>query len=231
MSAAPADSERLPARKSRRHRPIRENIMTNTHPSLPAWADQLRPGDILAFRFPHGEADQGTKIRPCVVLAVQRLANSVHVTLAFGTTATGPANRGLDLSLCDKTDWQTAGLHRPTRFVLARRLTVSSIDLRFDLGAPNDPMIGRVPDHALNRLAQLIAFLGQAITDDRHRGRTPRRRMVGRRGRYRSAFAQCHEITVAGAAPRARGQSCDTASTVIIEHRSRRVSRSTASAG
>lgn len=164
------------------------------------------------------------------MLAIQGLANDIHVTLAYGTTATGAANRGLELSLSNKTVRQIAGLHRPTRFVLARRLTVTSTDPRFDLGASNDPTIGRLPDHALDRLTQLAAFLGRAVTDDRHRGRTPRRRQVGARGRYRSVVAERREITIAGLTHRASGRRGNAARTVIVEHRRKRVLRPATSA-
>lgn len=199
--------------------------MTNSQPSPCAWADNLRPGDILAFRFPHGEADDSVKSRPCVVLAVQNMAEDIDVTVAYGTTATSAANRGLELWLRDGADWQAAGLRRPTRFVLARRLTVPSIDPRFDFGASNDPMIGRLPDHALSRLAQLTGFLGPALTDDRHRGRSTRSRHGRAPDRRRSVITERREIAIAGTGPRTRSRQGNAPRTVVVEHRRKRLLR------
>ncbi|WP_295046796.1 hypothetical protein [uncultured Paracoccus sp.] len=149
------------------------------------WASSLRPGMILSFRFPLGEGEGETpKARPCLVLAVMEDPHDQRITLAYATSADTPANRGVDLDLSDPRDCQAAGLHRPTRWVLARRVTVPSSDKGFVLRR-GSPVIGTVPSATLLDLRWHLATLGEELTMNHRRGappigRAPRRRWPAR---------------------------------------------------
>lgn len=147
--------------------------MTYLHPAPPAWAASARPGDIVMFRFPLGEGGESEKPRPCLIVARSIKAGIPRLTLAYGTSAPTNANQGLDLRLDAPADWQPAGLRRATRFVLMRRITVGTVDHRFDHGASDDPRIGSLPDQMNPALAVLIRTLGHRITTDTIRGPVP----------------------------------------------------------
>ncbi|MDQ1900588.1 hypothetical protein RAH32_09035 [Paracoccus sp. WLY502] len=74
------------------------------------WAAALRPGTVLSFRFPLGEGEGRAKARPCLVIGVASQDDEApRVTIAYGTSATSHANRGLDLHLPEPNDWQAPG--------------------------------------------------------------------------------------------------------------------------
>ncbi|WP_299365464.1 hypothetical protein [uncultured Paracoccus sp.] len=154
-------------------------------------AATARPGDIAMFRFPLNGSDAIAKARHCLIIARQNGAFGPRLTLAYGTSADTSANRGLDLEVATAGDWPHAGLHRPSRFVLSRRLTVSAHDTRFDRGSCSDPTIGRLPRHLEPSMEALIHSLGKEITRDYQAGPPPtcgstrsQRRTIWRRGRF-----------------------------------------------
>ncbi|WP_299365664.1 hypothetical protein [uncultured Paracoccus sp.] len=127
----------------------------------------------------------------CLIIARQDGAFGPRLTLAYGTSADTSANRGLDLEVAASDDWPLAGLHRPSRFVIARRLTVSAHDSRFDRGRCSDPTIGSLPEHLEPLMEALIRSLGKEITRDYQSGPPPtcasirsQRRTIWRRGRF-----------------------------------------------
>lgn len=101
-------------------------IPENT-PSHSDWKTKLAIGDLVMFRYPladeQGEAEP--KARPCLVLDLRILGDMKCAVIAYGTTAHTAANRGLDLHVVRPDEIAAAGLHRPTRIVCARRVTVS----------------------------------------------------------------------------------------------------------
>lgn len=140
-------------------------------PDLLGSADALRPGTILSFPFPLGTGTGRVKTRPCLVIARTAGADGApRVTIAYGTSADTAANRGLDLDLADPAEWQAAGLHRPTRFVLSRRVTVPLTDAGLAGRRPGAPVIGTLPAPAAVILHRLTRALGAALTEDRRRG-------------------------------------------------------------
>ena len=83
----------------------------------------LQVGDIVTALFPHKEGP-AKHARPCLILEV----TDEELLIAYGTTSKSDANRGLDLSV--REDPEAHGLHRPTRFVCARRLRLPRTDAR-----------------------------------------------------------------------------------------------------
>lgn len=202
--------------------------MTTVHPAPSSWAASARPGDIAMFRFPKRYDDLAGKCRPCLVLAIRQLPGGLMITLAYGTSAQTNANRGFDLRLDAPADWRPAGLHRATRFVLARRITVMATDPRFDAGTVSNPVIGSLPWLRRNEFRQLAAFLGDRIFQDS----TPNSAPI--RGSSRSCYqaSEGHGRTISGRGeivPPAR-RSCSstgrTTRSVIVEHRRKRISSS-----
>lgn len=171
-----------------------------------------RPGTVVLFPFPQSEKDVSGKARPCLVIATSATPAGHRIVLAYGTTAPTDANRGFDLSLDAQADWQAAGLHRPIRFVLARRITVLSTDPRLNGETNGTRVLGTLPRDRAAELAGLTALLGDTIFED-HPAGAPLRRPV----RHRHVTMPRRNRTAS---------HCN----VIVEYRRRRTSRSTPSA-
>mgnify|MGYP006286038683 FL=1 len=112
----------------------------------PDWQAQLRAGDVVTFKFPLAERSRRLgKTRPCLVLSVADHEGVRHALIAYGTTADTPSNRGHDLAIDTPDGMAAAGLHRPTRFVGARRVRVPLTSPMFrpqpDTGSP---VLGRL---------------------------------------------------------------------------------------
>lgn len=143
----------------------------------------LRPGTIVALRFPLGEGEGRAKARPCLVIATTTGADGApRITIAYGTSSRTQSNRGLDLALSDPDHCQAAGLRRPTRFVLARRITVSPSDPALECGRTGSPVIGALPPSATIQLRGLVRSLGATVAQDRRRGSPGRRSESHRHG-------------------------------------------------
>lgn len=128
----------------------------------------LRPGDIVMLRFPFSECQQPTKARPCLVVASTH--DDQRLTLAYGTTSPTGANTGYDLRVSDLAEVASAGLHRPTRFVLARRITVAPDDARFQINRRGQAAIGALPERLLLELRRLVQRIGPALAIDAPEG-------------------------------------------------------------
>lgn len=190
----------------------------------------LRPGSIVLFRFPERHDALSGKRRPCLVLAAVLRAEGMHITLAYGTSATTDANRGFDIEIEAEDDCQGAGVHRVTRFVLARRITVLASDERFDNGTQGAVIIGVLPAHRMRELEALTHFLGHRIFDD---STPPARRARAARSRQDAplqALTRPKHRTLLLPAPVARGRRGRSTRTVIVEHFSRRLPQSNPSA-
>lgn len=136
----------------------------------PNWAAAAAPGTIVLFRFPLAESHATAKGRPCLIIGRRVTPDGLRLTLAYGTGAETQSNTGLDL-MADAAALAQTGLHRPTRFVLARRITVAANDPRFDLGRESSPVLGVLPYKAQGRLRMIASYLGPALTEDHRRGR------------------------------------------------------------
>lgn len=88
----------------------------------------LGVGDVVTFDFPY--PDGGSKTRACIVLHEDPKTGELIV--AYGTSSLGLRGHAEHaLILCEPCVLAQAGLHRPTRFQLDRRIRVSPDDPRF----------------------------------------------------------------------------------------------------
>lgn len=166
MSAAlAASADRPPVRAPHRPPFQKEMTMTKNQPTVPAWAENLRPGTIVLFRFPERDDDLAGKRRPCLVLGTRPGPNGPQIALAYGTSVDNQANRGFDINV-EADDCASVGTHRPTRFVLARRITVGVDDPRFDISTEDNPIVGQLPPPHLGQLRALAGFLGDRVFED-----------------------------------------------------------------
>jgi len=91
------------------------------------WRATVAIGDILSFRFPVADEEEGgtdLKNRPCLVLEVEDRGGVRYALLAYGTSSRGRANRGDEVLIRRPEALASCGLDRPTRFVGARRIWV-----------------------------------------------------------------------------------------------------------
>ncbi|WP_082739157.1 hypothetical protein [Aliiruegeria sabulilitoris] len=124
------------------------------------WQELLAVGDVVSYRFPVSEED-GTatpKVRPCLVLDVETIAGTTYALLAYGTTSPTRANAGYEIRVRAPKALRPAGLHRPTRFVGARRLLVPLDSAGFVAGGPaGTPMLGHLDGAAFDRMNEVRA--------------------------------------------------------------------------
>lgn len=146
-------------------------------------AAALRPGTIVAFRFPLGEGEGRVKTRLCLVIArTLGKDGAPRITIAYGTSAGSQSNRGLDLEVAEPDAYKAAGLRRPTRFVLTRRVTVPASDPGLDRRRAGSPVIGILAPAAMITLRKPTRSLGSIVTADRRRGSIGIRPLAGQNG-------------------------------------------------
>lgn len=120
--------------------------------NLSDWQKELSWGDIVSFRFPVEDAEAIPKKRPCLVLDTATVGGKRYALLAYGTTTRSSSNRGYEIRL-GAFDASEAGLHRPTRFVGARRLMVNLDHPGLvTSSAAGTPIIGRLSGAAFDRM-------------------------------------------------------------------------------
>jgi mRNA-degrading endonuclease toxin of MazEF toxin-antitoxin module len=117
------------------------------------WRDTLAAGDIVAFRFPCPDDPAAEKSRPCLVVAVDRIADEAVVV--YGTSRRTGANRGLELHVTAPAACAEASLDRPTRFVGARRVRVPLESPRFVECRAGTAVLGRLGEAFRPRLDRL----------------------------------------------------------------------------
>lgn len=148
----------------------------------PAWRDHVAVGDIVSYRFPCAtDQDTTPKTRPCLVLDVETINGQRYALLAYGTTATTGANRGYEIRVRSADALASAGLHKPTRFVAARRLLVPLESAGFACSAATGaPVLGRLTGETRERMHAVRARIHaeRDIAADR---RASRRRAGSRR--------------------------------------------------
>lgn len=122
------------------------DMTMNARPD-PAWAETLRRGDIVLFRFPCAEADarEAPKSRTCLVLETAIRDGRRSITLAYGTSAHTRANVGSEIHVATAEDMRAAGVRKQTRIVCDRRVTVTPDDPGWDINPRHaSPVIGRL---------------------------------------------------------------------------------------
>jgi hypothetical protein len=85
--------------------------------------------DIVSCYFPHDEMPNrpGVKPRPCLVLATRRSpgpGGSLYVKVAYGTTAAPNPGAVGEIHIHRPDSRAVAGVHKQTKFVLARTAVV-----------------------------------------------------------------------------------------------------------
>ncbi|QPH53231.1 hypothetical protein I0K15_15755 [Pontivivens ytuae] len=142
-------------------------MLDRTDPAeTPEWRHHLGPGHVIAFAFPHADADededcQTPKIRPCLVLDVEARDDERLALIAYGTSARTAANKGLEIHVRRIEDRLAAGLTKRTRFVCARRQLVPLRHPGFSLSAATgSPVLGRLAGNPMSVMNALRARLG-----------------------------------------------------------------------
>ncbi|SEB02185.1 hypothetical protein [Rubrimonas cliftonensis] len=121
------------------------------------WTQTLQRGDVVLFNFPCAD-DGPVKARPCLVLEVGRVGDHAFAEIAYGTTATGKANKGWEIHINQRAGMAMAGLDQPTRFVGFRRVTVTLDSTLFRIPrGRKSPIIGRLDDAGLERMNAVCA--------------------------------------------------------------------------
>ncbi|HDY95475.1 hypothetical protein LCGC14_0510620 [marine sediment metagenome] len=178
-----------------------ELVTTSDHNT---WFADLSWGDIVSFRFPVEHGKEQPKKRPCLVLDTTTIGGRRFAVLAYGTSVRSNSNRGYEVRI-GAVDAMEAGLHRSTRFIGARRLTVSlDHDGFVASGTARTPVIGRLKGTAFDRMNAVrgrihaeadIAAESQAERRDRpkscHRRTQPPSFTVEHRHPLRRKLASC----------------------------------------
>ncbi len=150
-------------------------------------ACQVRPGDIVSFRFPYIEGC-APYARPSLVLDV----TDDELLLAYGTTSCGRANTGFEIRL--NAEFATCGLDQPSRFVLARRIRVPRSDPRLERDASGTPVLGRLTEALVARKRALLARIKASWEGEESRIAAERRGLHPRRGRRRRSSGAPYRV-------------------------------------
>lgn len=127
-------------------------------------------GDVVSCRFPLVEAPTlpGEKARPCLVLGVHQPAEGpMMVEIAYGTAAGTRSNIGFHFDVETDADRRAAGVHRVTRFVLARVVLVPLASPWLAANAAGSATLGRLPGHLRLCMESLDAARRQAVRHNR----------------------------------------------------------------
>lgn len=158
--------------------------------STSSWRDDVAAGDIISFVYPSKENDPRLECpRPCLVLEVDRSGPEPEILVAYGTSAMTRANTGYEVRVTQEETMRDAGLHRPTRFVAARRLRVVLSSPRIITCAQGTARIGRLSEDLRPRLEHVLSLLATEIPS-RSSVRSRRARHL-RHGPRASAKATC----------------------------------------
>ena len=152
--------------------------MTTTSAPIPAWGDTIQRGDVVLFRFPHaeGDANDAPKSRTCLVLDIETRNGRRVVELAYGTSVDSRINVGHEIDVDQPAEMAAAGVHKPTRFVGARRIVVGFDHEGWDINPTHpSPVIGRLARQALARMNAVRARIPAARDIAADRRAVPRR--------------------------------------------------------
>jgi hypothetical protein len=154
------NEKRNAVRARRSTKPSRKFDMLDdliTEPKFSAeWRNHINIGDLVSFQFPVSETseDRGQpKRRPCLVLDFSMRAGTRLLTIAYGTSSSGKANRGYEIAINDPARVLAAGLHKSTRFVGARRIIVPVTHKGFAVSRRiHSPVLGELTGPEFKRL-------------------------------------------------------------------------------
>lgn len=109
---------------------------------------ELRPGDIVSFRFPANEEDATApqlRPRPCLVLERRTRGGEVYAVLAYGTHRSVKSSTDGDLRVGSAVALAEAGLDSPVRFLLWKHVLVPLMHRRFACDPrTGSPVLGRL---------------------------------------------------------------------------------------
>lgn len=141
------------------------------------WAETLRSGDLVSFRFPVHEREAGPnpKTRPCLVIATATFSGQRWITLAYGTSKMEKARKGYAIPV-NARDAIAAGLDSATAFKGDRVVIVRPNHPGFVVSKTFlTPVLGRLTGRPLDRMRAVQARL-QAEADMAAERRAERRR-------------------------------------------------------
>lgn len=155
----------------------------------PIVPNPLTVGDLVAFKFPFTNGAHKTRI--CAVVAV--CPETSEVVLAYGTgNLRFKADVAHALAVFRDADCRAAGLHKPTRFQVDRRIRLSGDDPRFRVHrAKGTAKVGQLSPAMTDRLCELYRRLPPVSRAAERQGIHPScpvpRRRPGFLGRPRGA--------------------------------------------
>lgn len=133
-----------------------ERHMSHT-PTNKSWQHSLKPGAIVAYRFPHERraADgEQPKVRPTLALDVIKFGDQPFAMIAYGTSSARGRAPGLLIEVNDPDELEAANLASRTVFDASRRLLVSLHSSGFASPARSDsPVIGQLAGVSAERAA------------------------------------------------------------------------------
>lgn len=118
------------------------------------WQQNIKRGDVVAFRFPHlFPGSEEPKIRPSLVLDVVERGGERFALLAYGSASGAKLRPGYLIPVRDPKELEQASLHEPTVFDGRRRLLVSLKNGKFDVcKSKGTPVLGRLTGDAEERM-------------------------------------------------------------------------------
>lgn len=116
------------------------------------------------------------KSRTCLVPEVEDRAGGRFIEIAYGTSADNGANVGDAFWVESPEEMAIAGIHKPTRFVCARRVCVTPDHPGWDVNPKyRTPVVGHLPPAAIRKMNAIRAKI-QARRDIAADRRASRRR-------------------------------------------------------
>lgn len=174
---------------------IHQNPELNAAEAVTDWRDTIAVGDVI--RWPLGsntEADDNASL--ALVIDIETIGNWKVLTVAPGVDDVAQHVRPGTLRLTRLDEVRNAGLMRPVRFELDRRISVAPQHPGLTVGVAS-PVVGHLCDRALDRLhaerARIHAL--RDIAAARRNDRRSNRRSDRRTGWWPSAARPSQPLT------------------------------------
>ena len=131
---------------------IHENPAYNTAAPVTNWRDTIAVGAIVRWPLGSDNGDKpGASDGLALVIDIETIGGWRVLTVAPGTADRSQAVRPGTLRLTRMDEVRNAGLDRPVRFDLDRRITISPQHPGFDANG-DTPVVGHLCDRAMSRL-------------------------------------------------------------------------------
>lgn len=144
--------------------------------------ERFSVGDLVAFRFPYTDGQEKTRI--CAIAA--SFTETGEAVVTYGTSNLRfRAEVAHALTVFRAEDCRAAGLHRPTRFQVDRRVRLRTDDPRFCTHREKaTASVGRLPPEMTRRLAEIYASLPPVSLAAERQGVHPGCGAARQRGRF-----------------------------------------------